>query len=477
VVARRAPSWAPIAPPRRSAIPPSAPPDPPARASAARDAVHRLLAPLVAVRREEIGVLLLGTAYLFFAFASWYVLRPIRDEIGIAGGLDDLKWLFTGTLVATLALQPFWGAAVARWPRRTVIAAAYRVFALLWIGFYAALRLAGAETPAQLWVGRAFWVAATVFALFVVSVFWSLLADVLRDDAGKRLFGFLAAGGTLGAVVGGATTALLVEALGSAPLLLVSAALLEVAARCARAVSRRAGAELPGQERAERQPVGGGWLTGIRHVAASPYLLGIAGFLLLYTIGSTFLYFLQARIVEDAFADREARTVFFAQVDILVNVVTLVLQTGVTGRLLARLGVPATLAILPALSIAGFVALGLAPTLGVLVAFQAARRATNFAVARPARELLYVPLSREDKYKSKNFLDTTVYRFGDQVGAWSDAGLAALGLGLAGLAAAAAPLAAVWLALAVWLGRRHRRLADAEDAEPSAPAVPLSLRR
>jgi AAA family ATP:ADP antiporter len=145
------------------------------------------------------------------------------------------------------------------------------------------------------WIGRAFWVATSLFSLFVVSVFWSLLADVLRDDAGKRLFGFLAAGGTLGAVVGGVTTAALVGMLGSPPLLLVSAALLEVAARAARAVSRRASADLPGQQAIDRQPVGGGWLTGIRHVLSSPYLLGIALFLLLYTIGSTFLYFLQAR--------------------------------------------------------------------------------------------------------------------------------------------------------------------------------------
>jgi AAA family ATP:ADP antiporter len=425
---------------------------------------------LVAVRREEVSVLLLGTAYLFFAFASWYVLRPIRDEMGLAGGVDNLKWLFLGTLAATIAIQPLWGAAVARWPRRVVITAAYRLFAVTWVVFYLVFR--GAGPDAQVWIGRAFWVATSLFSLFVVSVFWSLLADVLRDDAGKRLFGFLAAGGTLGAVVGGVTTAGLVGALGSPPLLLVSALLLEVAARAASAVSRRASADLPGQETIDRQPVGGGWLAGIRHVLSSPYLLGIALFLLLYTIGSTFLYFVQARIVEDAFADRAERTAFFAQVDIVVNVATLVLQTGVTGRLLARLGVPATLALLPALSVVGFLALGAAPTLAMLVAFQVARRATNFAVARPAREVLYIPLSREDKYKSKNFLDTAVYRLGDQLGAWADAGLAALGLGVAGIAAAAAPLAAAWLALAVWLGRRNRRLvAAAEPPEPSEPAT------
>ena len=445
-------------------------PRPPTRSQAALDALHRLLRPLVAVRREELAVLLLGTVYLFCAFASWYILRPIRDEMGVAGGVDNLKWLFAGTLLATLAIQPVWGAAVARWPRRRVIAVAYRFFALAWVGFFVAFGTAG--PAAQVWIGRTFWVATSLFSLFVVSVFWSLLTDVLRDEAGKRLFGFLAAGGTLGAVAGGVLTAGLVERLGSAPLLLVSAVLLEAAVRLAGALTSRAGSDLPGQARIDRQPVGGGWASGITHVLRSPYLLGIALFMLLYTLGSTFLYFLQARIVEEAFSDRAARTVFFAQVDVIVNAVTLVLQTGVTGRLLARLGVTGTLTLLPALSVVGFLTLGMAPTLAVLVAFQVARRATNFAIARPAREVLYIPLTREDKYKAKNFLDTAVYRLGDQAGAWADAGLAALGFGIAGLAVAAAPLAAAWLALALWLGRRHARLAEVAEPTPAAETAP-----
>ncbi len=447
----------------------SRPPDP---TQVASGALSRALGRVVQVRPEETRVVLLAVAYLFFAFSSWYVLRPIRDEMGLAGGVDNLKWLFGGTLLATLLAQPLFGALVARWPRRVVVTVCYRFFAANLVLFFAALRFAPAE--AQVWIGRGFFIWSSLFTLFVVSLFWSFVVDLFREEAGRRLFGLLAAGGTLGAIAGASATAFLVERLGSAPLLLLSAALLEVSIRLAAALGSSAESDLPGQARAGRQPVGGGWFAGITEVARSPYLLGIGCFLVLYTIGSTFLYLLQARIVAEAFAERAARTAFFARVDLIVNVATLALQTGVTGRMLSRLGVPMTLAILPALSIVGFAALGALPTLAVLVAFQVARRAANFAIARPAREILYIPLRREEKYKAKNFLDTTVYRFGDQVGAWAEGGLKAIGLGVAGIAGAAVPLAAVWLALSVWLGRRHRKLADVDlaravDVPPSIP--------
>ena len=271
----------------------------------------------------------------------------------------------------------------------------------------------------------------------------------------------IAAGATLGGICGGALTATLVGRLGSAPLLLVSALLLEGAARAAAALGRRAGRDLPGQARIEGEPVGGGALAGIARVARSPYLVGIALFLLLYTVGSTFLYVLQARIVAEALTERAARAALFARLDIAVNGLTLLLQTTVTGRVLARLGVGGTLAVLPAISCAGFAALALAPTLAVVATFQVLRRAANFALARPAREVLFVPLARADKYQAKTFLDTFVYRFGDQTGVWSERGLRALGLGLAGTAGAAVPLAALWLALALALGRHHSRLAAA----------------
>lgn len=446
----------------------------PAQPSSPRRAAAPLLA-LLQVRRDEAPAVAWGALFGFCVLASWYVLRPIRDELGVAGGVDKLAWLFTGTLVAMLAVHPLFAALVARYPRRRFIPWTYRFFAANLVLFFAAWQLA--PEAAQLWIGRLFFVWASLFNLFVVSVFWGLMVDLFDDEQGRRLFGLLAVGGTLGGIAGAAATASLVTWLGSAPLLLVAALLLEAAVQSLRALARR----LPARAAAtagESRVIGGGALAGLAHVARSPYLLGLCLFVLLYTIGSTFLYFLQAEIVAREFAERAARTAFFARLDLAVNLLTLLLQLTLTGHLLSRLGVRATLAILPILSIAGFVALGLAPALAVFVLFQVGRRAGNFALARPARELLFVPLAAEDKYKAKNFIDTFVYRTGDQLGAWTQTGLAALGLGTAALAAAAAPLAGLWLALALWLGTRQARLVRerrALGAEPLATTAPAPL--
>jgi AAA family ATP:ADP antiporter len=420
---------------------------------------------LTDVRREELGSLLLAAAYNFCVLSAWYVLRPIRDAMGTSGGVEDLPWLFLGTLAATLAAQPLFARLVARHPRRRFLPWTYRFFGLCLVAFFLAIR-AGAAVD-QVLLGRVFFLWANVFTLFVVSVFWAYMADVFRTDQGKRLFGFIAAGGTLGAVAGSAATTTLAERIGEAPLLVVSAALLEVAVLCIRGLGRRAAAA-PAQARAEAETIGGGSLDGLARVLRSPYLLGICGFFLLYTIGSTFLYFLQAEVATAGFPERAARAAFFARIDLWVNGATLALQVVATGKALVHWGVGWTLALLPALSTVGFVALGLAPTVPMLTLFLVARRAANFALARPARENLFIPLSRADKYKAKTFIDTFVYRLGDQAGAWTHSGLSALGLGIAGLAASAVPLAALWLLLALWLGRRHARLVAGANGAPLA---------
>jgi AAA family ATP:ADP antiporter len=206
-------------------------------------------------------------------------------------------------------------------------------------------------------------------------------------------------------------------------------------------------------------PIGGGALAGISHTLRSPYLLNVCLFILLFTVTSTFLYFQQATIARDYFADRASRTAFFAQVDLLVNVLTLAVQLFFTARILRKLGMALTLGILPLFTLLGFAALAAAPVIVVLVVFQVLRRAANFALARPTRELLFTVLPREDKYKAKSFIDTVVYRAGDQVGSWSWLVLSAMGLGIAGVAVVAVPLCALWLANSLWLGRRQGKMA------------------
>lgn len=417
---------------------------------------------LAGVRREERGLLAWSALFFFLVMASYFILRPIRDQMGVAGGVDNLAWLFSATLVAMLVVNPVFSLLVSRLPRPRLVAWCFRALMACLLGFHVALL--HLPEPSQVWVGRGFFVWASVFNLFAVSLFWAVMADVYRSEPSRRLYGVIAAGGSLGALAGGAATSLLVEAIGTPALLLVSLVLLELALWCMRAVHRRAGREAAVREHVEpgEAAVGGGAADGFRLALGSPYLLGVCGYMLLYTIGSTFLYFLQARIVDATLDGRAAQTAYFAHVDLWVNGLTLVLQVFLTGRLLSRLGVGLTLAALPAISIVGFLGLGLVPVLAAVVVFTVARRVTNFALSRPAREALFVPLGRGEKYKAKNLIDTVVYRLGDQVGAWSSAALAWLGLGITGIAWTAAPLAAIWLGLSLWLGRRYRAL-QAQD--------------
>ena len=432
-----------------------------------------ILQRFVAVRPDELGSMLWSCGYFFCLLASYYILRPIRDEAGVAGGIRNLPWLFTGTMIAMLLVNPPFAALVARLPRARFVPIAYRFFALNLVVFFLLYLLL--PEGSRVWVGRAFYLWTSVFNLFVVSVFWGFMADTFDSEQAKRLFGFIGVGGTLGGIVGSAVTATLVKATGTAALLLISAALLELAVFC----SRRLAGRFSGQARTAtnvpvEQIIGGGAWAGVGQVLRSPYLLGICLYMLLYTIGSTFLYFQQAAIVSQAAHAGNARTALFARIDLMVNVLTVVVQAFLTGRIIAALGVAATLTIVPAISILGFLSLGFIPSVLIVVAFQVLRRAGNFAVARPTREVLYTVVSREEKYKAKAFIDTFIYRLGDQVGAWANPLLAALGLSMTGIALVAAPVSGLWLAVGWWLGRRQSALAKERSIPVGEPAVEVS---
>ena len=431
----------------------------------------RLLRKAVEVKASEVRWLGLGFGYYFLILSSYYVIRPIRDDFGAAGGIENLPWMFTGTLVAMLIANALFAALVAKFSRRRFIPIAYR-FLIANLLIFLVLLLTISKNN-QVWVGRAFFVWTSVFNLFVISVFWAFMVDVFSTDQGKRLFGFISVGGTLGAIVGAAITATLVRKVGTLNLLLISAALLELSAQCVRFFPNTfagPGSSVTKEATAE-SPVGGRIWTGIVHNISSPYLLGICAYMLLYAITSTLLYFQQVGIAASAFTDRPARTAFFAQIDLLVNVLTILVQAFLTGRLLKWLGVGVTLAILPALSVVGFTTMGVAPTLALLVIFLTLRRAGNFAIARPARETLFTVVSREDKYKAKNFIDTVVYRAGDQIGAWTSPALGWLGLGLTGVSFVAAPIAAVWLFVSLWLGRKQIAMAREPRSTHSGSAA------
>ncbi len=421
--------------------------------------INRTIARLVTVEEGEWRATLLAFVFFFFILASYFILRPIRDAVGVAAGIENLSWLFTGTLIATLVANPLYASIVSRLPVRRFIPIVYRIFAALLLGFAAALTWG---SPQFDWVlGPAFWIWTSVFSLFVPSVFWGFMADTFYSDQGKRLYGFIGVGGTLGALAGSSFTAALATTVGTPVLMLMSIVLLEGAVQVVRWFPSSFRVETRERETAQRS-VGGTSFAGITNVLKSPYLLGICLFMLLFTIGTTVLYFQQAEIVKARYADRESRTAFLARIDFMVQLITIFAQVFISGRVIKWIGVGMTLAILPIMSIIGFGALGVYASLTLFVTFNVLRRAGNYAFANPGREVLFSVIPPEDKYKAKNFIDTFVYRGGDQIGAWSYRLLSSAGMSVSSIALLAAPMSAVWLVVALWLGRRHTVLQRAE---------------
>jgi ATP:ADP antiporter, AAA family len=445
--------------------------------------LHRWLARAVAVRPGEVRAMCWSFAYFFCLLAGYYVLRPLRDEMGVAGGVRNLPWLFTATFIVMLAVVPVFGAMVARMPRRLFIPLVYHFFVANIAVFWLLLTL----DIGKVHVARVFFVWISVFNLFAVSVFWSFMADLFTSEQGKRLFGFIAAGGSAGALLGPAVTVGLAVPLGPVNLLIVAALLLETAVLCARRLESAAPqleigtgtstsvAPATQRDAADDAGLGGGWLAGIAMVLRSPYLAGIALWVSLLSLAGTFLYFQQANIVAAASDDPAIRTRIFATIDLVVGILTIVVQFLATGRLITRYGAGPAAAFLPFVFCFGFLALALTPALWVVIAFQAIQRAANFAISNPAREVLFTVLAREEKYKAKNVIDIVVFRGMDAASGWLFAALRGAGLELGAISLATIPLTASWLALALALGRAHER--RTRDPGPNAsPAVASGTR-
>ena len=431
-----------------------------------KDKLQRVVRLAVDVKPEEMAALLWSFAYFFSLLCGYFVLRPIRDEMGVASGPGMLPYLFTGTFFAMLCVIPFFGWLVKNFRRSQFIPYIYWFFianlAIFWLLFQTDFE--------RTYVARAFFVWTSVYNLFVVSVFWSFMTDIFKTDQGKRLFGFIAAGGTTGTILGPSVTIALAIDMGPANLMLITAVLLAFASLCVRRLSRFAALQTVDQRQAEPDAIGGGILAGISEAVKSPYMLGICAFMLLYTTTSTVLYFQQADIVRAAFTDSGERTRVFAAMDLAVSTLTLLCQILATGRLVKRFGVTPAVMTLAAITAIGFAALALAPTMAVLIAFQIVRRSADYAIQVPALNVLYTVVSREQRYKTKNFIDTAVFRGGDMVSGWAYQGLArGLGLDIATIFWLCVPVAGVWIAVAWWLGRTQDKLATNNAQAPTAP--------
>lgn len=400
--------------------------------------------------------------YFFSLLCGYYMLRPVRDEMAIEGGVQHLPWMMTGTFLTLLAATPVFGFLSSRLPRQRLLLSVYGFFVAHLLLFFVAM--AGHWHPE--WVARVFFVWLSVFNLFVVSVFWSYMADLFSAEQGARLFPLIAAGGTLGAITGPLLTAALTYLFPIAALMLVSAAWLTACAVCIIRLDRLA---LGKEGRGMIGPsgsLGGSMWAGIRLVIASPYLLAICAYLVLLTMSATVLYLEQAGVVGRALPDPAVRTRLFAGLDWTVNVLTIMTQVWVTNRLVLRFGLAAVLVFLPVVSIVGFSALGMAQVLPLFLALTVARRVGEYAIAKPAREVLFTVVSREEKYKAKNFIDTAVSRGGDASTAWVVSGIKSLGVTTGALAWLVVPFMVIWGVIGWRLARREAAFAK----QPTSPA-------
>ena len=397
-------------------------------------------------------------AYFFTLLAGYYVLRPLRDQMGIAGGTKNLPWLFTATFVSLLVAQPIYGALVARLPRARFIPIVYHFFVanliLFWLLLFWDIE--------KVIVARVFFVWVSVFNLFAVAVFWSFMADLFTSEQGKRLFGFIGAGGTAGALLGPIITIWLSGPLGPVNLLIAAAVFLELAVLCVHRIERVA--KPPAQADARRQRIGGSAFAGLSELVRSPYLLGVAGWVSLLSFGATIAYFAQANMVSATIHDAAAQTRLFAGIDLAVGLLSLATQVFATAAFLERFGTGISAAALPAIYVAGFGALAIAPSLSAVVTLQVAQRWMNFAIANPARQVFFTVVGREEKYKAKNLIDVVVYRGSDALYGWVFDTLQALGLKLGAIALCALPVVAGWLVLSIALGQtQERRAAVAQE--------------
>ncbi len=416
---------------------------------------------LLGAAPDELPALLWSFFYFFSLLCAYGLLRPLREEMGVRHGVDRLQWLFTGTFICMLAAQPVYGALVSRYPRRVFVPAVYLFFIVCLVTFYTLFRLNVATAVAV----PAFFVWVSVFNLFVISVFWSFMADIFSAEQSRRLFGVIAAGGTCGALAGPAVTALLVERIGVPQLMLGSALLLGGALV---AVWRL----LPWatRQRGPERIIGGTVLAGARLMAESPFLRALAGLLLLYVTVNTVLYYQQAAVVAAAYTDPAARAAFFARIDFAVNALTVLTQIFVTRVLMTRFGVTPLLVISPVLVAVGFACLAASPIPILLAVIQVVHRAGNFALIAPARESLYTQVDRESRYKAKAFIDTAIYRGGDVVVGWGMAGVAVIGLSLGQVGMLGLVVACLWALLGLRVGRRYASAIPPDAVVSPAPS-------
>jgi AAA family ATP:ADP antiporter len=429
----------------------------------------RLLGRTTEIDRKEMPAVVASFLLIFCVMCGYFAVRSVRETAGTVLGKDRVATMFLITWIASLAIVPAYGWVVARFRRSRFLPVIYGVVAacLAIVGFMLS------SDPQNVFVMEFFYVMISVLNLFMLSVFWGFLLEIFAKEQTKRLFGVIAAGGSAGALVGPWLTTATVTHIGNSGILYLGASLFVVAIGCQRALLTvwHHAKQNQAVEVGHDEPVGGNPLVdGARLLFTSPYLLGIALFVILLSSVSTFLYFEQLRIVSETFKDHAQRTQVFATMDAIVQTATLLLQLFVTGRIATRLGITTLLVIVPFAMIFGFLGLAAVGTFYMLAFVFCARRIGEYAFVRPGREMLFSALSTQDRYRVKHVIDVPVYRGGDALSSQVDSMLGNAGMSPGKVAVVGAGLAALWMLNAWWLGRRHDSEEVARAGQQPAPA-------
>lgn len=426
--------------------------------------LQRFLSKTAKIEPNELKATVVSFLFVFVLMAAYYILRPVRDAMASDWSDAEVSFLWTLNFFISTIIVAIYGIAVARVNFKRLVPSIYSFFALTFVVFYV---LASSSQETTL-INKTFYVWVSVFALFHVSVFWSFMADLFRQEQAKRLFAIIASGASGGALLGPAIPALFAGVLDTETLMLVAAALLLLPIPMILYLGRLKHTELDNADvKADLSAarIGGNPLAGFKLFATNPYLLGIAAFILLYTMIGSFIYFEQKNLLAEY--DRATRTQILGSIDWIVNFLTFALAFFATSRIVERLGVGVALALLPILVVGGLVVLAFAPVIMVLLALQVGRRAGNYGVTKPAREMLFTLVDRETRFKAKPVIDIVVYRGGDTVTSWLFTGLTqGLGLGVSAVALVGAGIAAIWAAIGLYLGRRFNQLAGQPDESP-----------
>ena len=426
------------------------------------NALARAIRSATRIEPNELQATLLSFAFVFVLMSAYFILRPVRDSLSSDWTDEQLSWLWTSTFFVSLIAVSIYGAVISRVRFRIIVPSVYAFFAATFIAFYVAGSMLGEND----YVNRAYYVWLSVFSLYHLSVFWTFMSGLYDKEQAKRLFSIIAMGASTGAIVGPAIPAFFADDVGNLNLLLIAAVFLMVPIPIIRRLESLRISDLGNEDvqadLSRDRKLGKNPFSGFTAFVSSPYLLAIGLFILLYVVMNTFIYFELRKMLGDF--DREVRTQIWASIDLAVNSLALLTALFATGRLATRFGMAPTLALIPALMVGGWIVVALSPVLAVLIGLQITRRAGNYAITRPGREMLFTAVDNETRFKAKPVIDIVVYRGGDVITAWFYTALTAtLGFGLAGIAATAAVIAAAWAGAGVFLGRKYDRAGDETD--------------